>query len=207
MRKKLSADFYLRDDVVQISRDLLGKFLYTKINGVITGGMITETEAYRAPHDRASHAYNFRRTARTETMFMEGGTSYVYLCYGIHSLFNVVTNHKEIPHAILIRSIEPTEGIDVQLQRRNMLKVEPRLTAGPGALAQALDITRNQNALKLDSDEIWVEDRGVLINPDNITTTTRVGVDYAGDDAKLPWRFYISDNIFVSKKLKAVKLK
>lgn len=190
----------MRDDVVQISRDLLGKYLYTKINGVVTGGMITETEAYRAPLDRASHAYNLRRTARTETMFMHGGTSYVYLCYGIHSLFNVVTNYKDIPHAVLIRSIEPTDGINVQLERRKLKKVEPRLSSGPGALAQALDITRKQNALSLDSDEIWIENNDVLIDPGNITATTRIGVDYAGEDAKLPWRFYITDNIFVSKK-------
>ncbi|MCO4291314.1 DNA-3-methyladenine glycosylase [Solitalea sp. MAHUQ-68] len=117
---KLPETFYLREDVVQISRDLLGKFLYTKIDGVVTGGLITETEAYKAPEDRASHAYNLKRTPRTETMYMLGGTSYVYLCYGIHCLFNVVTNIQDVPHAVLIRSIQPIEGIEQQLKRRGI---------------------------------------------------------------------------------------
>ncbi|POY34854.1 DNA-3-methyladenine glycosylase [Solitalea longa] len=199
---KLPFEFYLRDDVVQISRDLLGKHLYTKTDGVLTGGMITETEAYRAPDDKASHAYNLRRTARTETMFKTGGTAYVYLCYGIHSLFNVVTNIQNVPHAVLIRSIEPVEGIDIQLQRRGLTKLHPKMTSGPGAMAKALGITRQHNALSLLSDEIWIEDKGLVIPDQQIVSAPRVGVDYAGDDALRPWRFYLADNKFVSKRLK-----
>src|SRR6478609_7148455 len=161
---KLSKDFYLRDDVVQISKDLLGKFLLTNINGEISGGMIVETEAYRAPDDRASHAWNNRKTERTKTMFLEGGVSYVYLCYGIHSLFNVITNIEDIPHAVLIRAVEPTDGIEVLLARRNMLKLEKRITAGPGVMAKALGIERSHNAISLQSEKVWIEDRGILID-------------------------------------------
>ncbi|SMO45025.1 DNA-3-methyladenine glycosylase [Solitalea koreensis] len=196
---KLSKDFYLREDVVQISKDLLGKFLLTNIDGVISGGMIVETEAYCAPDDRASHAFNNKKTDRTKTMFMEGGISYVYLCYGIHHLFNVVTNIEEIPHAILIRAIEPTDGIETLLRRRNMDKLEKRIAAGPGAMSKALGIGKLHNALSLESDQVWIEDRGLLINRNQIMASTRVGVDYAGEDAKLPWRFRIKNNPFVSK--------
>ncbi|UKJ06354.1 DNA-3-methyladenine glycosylase [Solitalea lacus] len=199
---KLDAAFYLREDVVQISKDLLGKFLYTKIDGVLTGGMITETEAYCAPDDKASHAYNLKRTPRTETMFLHGGTAYVYFCYGMHYLFNVVTNVKDVPHAVLIRSIEPIEGVEIQLQRRNLDKIHPRITSGPGATAKALGITKSQNAKSLCSDEIWIEDQGIKILGNNIVAAPRVGVDYAGEYALLPWRFYISTNKFVSKRVK-----
>src|SRR2546428_9242912 len=161
---KLSKDFYLREDVVQISKDLLGKFLLTNIDGVTSGGMIVETEAYRAPNDRASHAFDNRKTERTKTMFLEGGVSNVYLCYGIHHLFNIVTNVEEVPHAILIRAIEPTDGIETLLSRRNMLKLEKRIAAGPGAMSKALGIGKLHNALSLQSDQVWIEDRGILID-------------------------------------------
>ena len=139
--QKLSRSFYIRADVLQISRELLGKFLLTRIgNDHITGGMIVEAEAYAGPEDRASHAYNGRRTSRTETMFQEGGVAYVYLCYGIHHLFNIVTNVEGIPHAVLIRAIVPIDGIDLMLRRRDKKAVISKLTGGPGTLTQALGI-------------------------------------------------------------------
>lgn len=189
---KLSRDFYLRGDVVQISKDLLGKYLFTKIGSKITAGIITETEAYAGVMDKASHAYNNRRTDRTEIMFARGGLSYVYLCYGIHHLFNVVTNVKDTPHAVLIRAIKPVEGIDLILKRRNALKVHSKLTSGPGTVSQALGILTKHNGLDLTDNEIWIEDKGVKILKNEIISGPRIGVDYAGEDAKLPYRFNVN---------------
>src|SRR4029077_4625899 len=125
---KLPRSFYLREDVLQITKESLGKFLVTKITCVITGGMITEAEAYAGEIDSASHAFKGRRTRRNEIMFAHGGAAYVYICDGIHHLFNVVTNQRDIPHAILIRGIEPTEGIEVMLKRRKMKALKFSLT-------------------------------------------------------------------------------
>ena len=195
---KLKQNFYLRDNVLQISRDLLGKVLCTKLNGNLTSGIIVETEAYAGVTDRASHAYNNRRTPRTETMFAKGGTAYVYLCYGIHHLFNVVTNVEGVPHAVLIRAVEPIKGIDIMLHRRNMVKVHPRLTAGPGCLTQALGLHTSHSGISLLGDSIWIEE-GKPIQDNLIMTSPRIGVEYAGDDAKLPWRYYIENNPWVSR--------
>ena len=137
---KLPKSFYTREDVVTISKELLGKYLFTKINRTITGGIITETEAYAGVIDRASHAYNDRRTARTEVMYMEGGVAYVYLCYGIHHLFNIVTNVKDVPHAILIRAIYPIEGTKTMLKRRKKESADLKFTIGPGSMSEALGI-------------------------------------------------------------------
>ncbi|MBL7779797.1 MAG: DNA-3-methyladenine glycosylase [Saprospiraceae bacterium] len=189
--------FYTRTDVVQIARELLGKVLVTAFDGRRTAGMITETEAYRAPDDRASHAYNNRRTARTEVMFAEGGHAYVYLCYGIHHLFNVVTGPRDTAHAVLIRAVEPLEGIEWMLERRRMKNPNhPGLTTGPGALAQALGITTQwtgQNMLLPDS-PVWIEDRGISIAESAIVAGKRIGVDYAGECAEWPWRFWLQDS-------------
>lgn len=199
-RKILPLDYYKSHDVVFLSRDLLGKFLFTQIDSIITGGMIIETEAYRAPEDRASHAYGNRRTKRNEIMYSEGGVSYVYQCYGIHALFNIVTNDIGIPHAILIRAIEPTVGIDEMLRRRKKDKIDRTLSGGPGTLTQALGITCKDNGLSLAGPRIWIENRGVYVPPESIISSPRVGVDYAGEDALLPWRFRL-DSLQNSKKL------
>lgn len=185
--KILPAAFYQNPDVIHLARELLGKYLITEINGVQTGGKITETEAYRAPEDRASHAYNYRRTKRNEVMYHAGGIAYVYFVYGIHNMFNVVTNTAENPHAILIRAIKPEIGLETMLQRRNKSRPDKTLTSGPGSVTQALGITREHNGLPLDGPPIWIEDRG--IKPRNIVVGPRVGIDYAGEDALLPWRF------------------
>lgn len=189
---KLQKDFYLRNNVVEISKELLGKYLFTKIDGKITSGIITETEAYAGAIDKASHAYNNRRTPRTEIMFAEGGTSYVYLCYGIHHLFNVVTNQKDIPHAILIRAIKPVDGIKTILERRNSEKLHSKISAGPGTVSQALGIKTLHTGLNLMESKIWIEDKGITINKKDITAGPRIGVDYAEEDAKLPYRFIIT---------------
>ncbi|PCH68798.1 MAG: 3-methyladenine DNA glycosylase [Bacteroidetes bacterium] len=195
---KLPQSFYLKDDVIQLSIDLLGKHLYTKINGVKTGGTIVETEAYRAPEDRASHAFGNKRTPRTETMFHEGGVCYIYLCYGIHHLFNVITNKKDIPHAILIRAIEPTIGIAIMQKRRNKNKIDRSLTAGPGALSQALGITTKLDGINLTGNKIWIEQGIKSFGKNDIKASPRVGVESAKESAKLPWRFRVKNNPWTS---------
>ncbi len=144
----LSRSFFTREDVVEIARDLLGKSLFTFQEELI-GGIIIETEAYKGIEDRACHAYNNRRTARTEVMFQQGGIAYVYLCYGIHYLLNVVTNKAKIPHAVLIRALFPTHGLATMAKRRNKTICDPHLTHGPGALCQALGITKEYNGKEL----------------------------------------------------------
>jgi DNA-3-methyladenine glycosylase len=195
----LPASFYTRKDVVKIAKELLGKVLVTNLDGIITSGIVVETEAYAGVSDKASHAFGNRRTARTETMYSEGGVAYVYLCYGIHHLFNVVTNIQDIPHAVLIRAIEPLDGIEHMLERRGKDHVVPALTAGPGAMSMALGIHTSQSGKSLSGNEIWLEDRGIKFPAKDIVTTTRVGVAYAQEDALLPYRFYVKDNKFVSK--------
>lgn len=196
---KLPYSFYQQDAVNQLAMQLLGKRLCTLINGELTTGIIVETEAYNGVEDKASHAYGGRFTDRTKVMYEEGGMSYVYLCYGIHHLFNVVTAPKGTPHAVLIRGLEPVTGLEVMLRRRNMPALKPNLTAGPGALAKAMGIDKNLNAKDLCGDEIWIEDTALVIKPEDVVAVPRVGVDYAGDHALLPWRYYIKGNKFVSK--------
>lgn len=196
---KLPASFYTRKDVVKIAKDLLGKVLVTHLDGVYTSGMIVETEAYAGESDKASHAYGGRRTSRTEVMYMHGGTAYVYLCYGIHHLFNVVTNVAGVPHAILIRAIEPIDGIDAMLARRGKIMLHPSLTAGPGAMSMALGINTSHTGSSLHGNTIYIEDRGIRVPAKGIIAATRVGVAYAMDDALRPYRFYISNNPYVSK--------
>jgi len=192
---KLEKDFYLRDDVVLISKELLGKYLYTKFNNQLTGGIITETEAYAGATDKASHAYGNRRTKRTEVMYAEGGVTYVYLCYGMYPLFNIVTHKKDIPHAILVRGIHPTDGIDVMLLRTNKPKITKDFSNGPGKIAKALGIKCEHNGMNLTGNKIWLEDKGIKVKNKDIFITTRIGIDYAGKDALLPYRFILKKNI------------
>ncbi|MDL2297358.1 DNA-3-methyladenine glycosylase [Bacteroidales bacterium OttesenSCG-928-B11] len=184
----INSDYFLCEDVVFLAKDLIGKYLFTKKEGQISGGIICETEAYNGVVDRASHAYGGRRTQRTETMYAEAGTVYVYLCYGMHHLFNIVTNRKDIPHAILIRAIFPTHGEELMLKRTGKRQSSPQLTDGPGKLSKALGITVKDDGILMPSTEIWLENRGLIIDPTQIEVTPRIGVDYAGEDAKLPYR-------------------
>ena len=196
---KLPESFYIGTNVVYQAKSLIGKYLFTSIDNAITGGYIVETEAYNGVIDKASHAYGNRLTPRTQTMFMQGGIAYVYLCYGIHEMFNVVTSVKGQPHAILIRAIQPTDGIEIMLFRRNMLALKSNITQGPGSVAKALGISRTINAISLQSDTLWIEDRGLSFEDQDIAAVPRVGVDYAGEDALLPYRFYVKGNPYVSK--------
>ncbi|MCO5935038.1 DNA-3-methyladenine glycosylase [Mucilaginibacter sp. RB4R14] len=196
---KLPESYYHNPDVVALSRDLIGKYLFTNIDGVLTGGYIVETEAYAGVNDKAAHSYGGRLTPRTQTMYLQGGVSYVYLCYGIHEMFNVVVSEEGHPHAILIRAIQPTDGLDVMMLRRNMETVKPNITKGPGSVAKALGISRKINSVSLQSDVIWIEDRGLTISEEEVVTGSRIGVGYAGNDALLPYRFYVKGNIYVSK--------
>ncbi|MGN6492097.1 MAG: DNA-3-methyladenine glycosylase [Agriterribacter sp.] len=195
---KLGYNFYNRANVVTIARELLGKILVSEWDGVVTSGRIVETEAYNGIIDRASHAWNGRRTNRTEVMYKEAGTGYVYLCYGIHHLFNVVTNEIDTPHAVLIRALEPLEGIEHMLRRTNKVKPDRTLTSGPGNVAKALGISTLHSGINLLGDAVFIADDGYKVAKKNILATPRIGVDYAGEDAMLPYRFIIKGNSYVS---------
>ena len=194
----MPADFYQREDVLLISRELLEKVLCTNFHGKLTSGIIVETEAYAGVTDKASHAYGGRRTKRTETMYAKGGSAYVYLCYGIHQLFNIVTNKENIPHAVLIRAIQPCNGIEIMLQRRNKKKIDHTLTSGPGSLTRALSITVKDSGTFLMDNLIWLEDQNIKYTNQDILATPRVGVQYAGEDAQNPWRFHVENCPWVS---------
>ncbi len=193
---KLEESFYLRQDVVKIAKELLGKVLFTKVRGKVTAGIIVETEAY-SEQEKGCHAYR-GMTERNKVMFGAGGASYVYLCYGIHHLFNIVTNVEGIADAVLIRAIEPHLGEEHMLRRLKATSAG-KIGSGPGKLTKALGIDRRFNGKYLLSDDVWVEDVGIQLAKGKIVTRKRIGIDYAGQDALLPWRFSIKDNPWVSK--------
>ncbi len=193
---KLDASFYQRTDVVQVARDLLGKVLATRQNGVLTAGMIVETEAY-SWRERGCHAYRGKQTRRNAAMFLPGGHAYIYLCYGMHHMVNVVTNLEGVAEAVLIRALEPLQGLSTMQARRGVAKTEA-LTSGPGKLAAALGVDRSVNGKPLTGEEIWISE-GERILPERITTSPRIGIAYAGEDAKLPWRFYIRGHVCVTQ--------
>jgi DNA-3-methyladenine glycosylase len=196
--RKLPESFYERTNVVKIARELLGKSLFTSIDGVITGGMIVETEAY-SWKERGCHAYDARKTARNAVMFGPGGHAYVYMCYGIHFLFNVVTNTTGTADAVLVRALEPHTGIAVMESRRGKLANRYHLTSGPGKLTRALGIDRQWNGRSLFDDDIWISGDSKPLSNSQIVASPRIGIDYAGEDAALPWRFTIKGNSWVSK--------
>lgn len=198
--KKLPLSFYKQPDVLQIAKELLGKVIVTKWNGITTSARIAEVEAYNGVADRASHAYNGRRTNRTEIMYAHGGVAYVYLCYGIHHLFNVVTNAADIPHAILIRAAEPIIGVEEMLKRTGKKNADFTLTRGPGNFSRALGLFTYHTGFSLNSPELFIADDGMILTKKEIAVSARIGVDYAGEDAKLPYRFFIKDNPYVSGK-------
>lgn len=186
---KLAQDYYLGNDVVHLSKDLLGKVLLTRIQGKLTSGIICETEAYNGVVDKASHAYGDRRTKRTETIYKKGGIAYVYLCYGIHHLFNVVTNKEETPHAILIRGIFPLKGKEFMVKRKNISNYNEKMGIGPGNVTKCLGIRTQMDGLNLRGNKIWLEDQGIKVDSKKIIVGPRIGVDYAEEDAQLPYRF------------------
>ena len=200
--KKLPVSFYQRKDVLKIAKELLGKVLVTRWNGILTSGRIVEVEAYNGIIDKASHAFGGRRTNRNEIMYADGGVAYVYLCYGIHHLFNVVTNNRETPHAILIRAAEPVNGMDEMLKRTGKKKLDNTLTKGPGNLSKALGLFTFHSGCSLQSKELFIAEDGFVYGKKEIRASPRIGVDYAGNHALLAYRFYIKGNSFVSGKPK-----
>jgi DNA-3-methyladenine glycosylase len=197
--KKLTIDFYDRQDVATIAKELLGKILVTKFNGIITSGRICETEAYVAVADKASHSFGGKRTERNEHMYATAGTSYVYICYGMHHLFNIVTNKKDVPDAVLIRAVEPIKGIEDMLIRTGKKVLDNTLTKGPGNVGKALGISKAHSGLNLLKNELYVADDGFKLTEAEIGSSKRIGIDGAGAAAiALPYRFYIRGNKFVS---------
>ncbi len=198
--QKIPLSFYQRKDVVVIAKELIGKILVTRFDGVITSGRIVETEAYVAIADKASHAYNGRRTAKNEHMYHAAGTAYVYICYGLHQMMNVITNDKNIPDAVLIRAVEPLQGIDVMLTRTGKKTLDYTLTKGPGNVGKALGIFKHHSGKHLLDDEIYIMDDLYKTDDINIGISERIGVASAGKDALLPYRFYLKGNKYVSGK-------
>ncbi len=194
---KLDESFYQSSDVTKIAKALLGKVLVTRLDKKITSGLIVETEAYSFK-EKGCHAYNSRMTTRNKVMFESGGLAYVYLCYGIHNMFNVVTNLSGSADAILIRALEPMDGHQYIMERMKLGSID-RATSGPGKLTKALGIDRTMNGLHLSGNKVWIEDQGVSVSGKLIKATPRIGIDYAEEDALLPWRFALDGNRWVSK--------
>lgn len=193
--------FYTSDDVVTIARSLLGKVVVTQKEQTRTSGMIVETEAYRSPDDRACHAFNDKVTPRTRTMFENGGRAYVYICYGVHRMLNVVTSSQGQAHAVLIRAVEPLEGQSTMALRRGQKMTTKETVNGPGKLCQALGISAEMDGCLLYTgiDGIWIEDRKISVLPQQILAGPRVGLSkLTGPDAHRPWRFTIQNNKYVS---------
>jgi DNA-3-methyladenine glycosylase len=198
--KKLNHAFYNRKDVVRIAKELLGKILVTQFDSVRSSGRIVETEAYKGVNDRASHAFGGRRTARSEHLYGEPGTVYIYISYGMHHLFNVITNKKDTPHGVLIRALEPIDGVENMLSRTGKPFADYTLTKGPGNLARAMGISKIYNGGNLFSDKIFIEDDGMRYKSNQIVVTKRIGVESAQEDAELPYRFIVKGNPYVSAK-------
>jgi DNA-3-methyladenine glycosylase len=198
--KKVPLSFYDRKDVVKIAEELLGKIIVTNIDGFFTSGRIVETEAYVGITDKASHSFSGKRTSKNEHMYSAPGTAYIYICYGMHQMMNIVTNKKEIPDAVLIRAIEPLEGIDIMLQRTKKDHADKTLTRGPGNVGKALGIFKYHSGLHLLDEQIYLIDDGQKISKENIGVSKRIGVESAGPDGLLPYRFFVKGNKYVSGK-------
>jgi DNA-3-methyladenine glycosylase len=198
--RKLEPVFYTRPDALLVARELLGKRLVVPAStGERVSGRIVEVEAYCGAEDKASHAYRNRRTARTGTMFGRGGTAYVFFVYGMHHQFNVVTGPEGLPHAVLVRALEPDEGVE-WMHRRRPVENERELTSGPGKLCRALGIDRSYDGEDLRGRRVWLEDAGALVAPEEIDAGPRVGVAYAEEYAHKPWRFWVKGSAFVSRR-------
>jgi DNA-3-methyladenine glycosylase len=199
MPAKLSPEFYMRANVLVVARQLLGcRLVVPCADGTRVSGLIVETEAYVGPEDKASHAYGNRRTLRTETMFGTGGMAYVYFIYGMYYQFNVVTNKENVPHAVLLRALEPTEGIE-RMRERRPVRRDRDLTNGPGKLCQALGLDRSFNGEDLQGERVWIEAAEIKVATRNIESGPRIGIDYAEEYREKPWRFWIKNNVYVSR--------
>ncbi|MBF9238520.1 DNA-3-methyladenine glycosylase [Hymenobacter sp. BT683] len=196
---KLPASFFQRPDVLQIARELLGKHLYTCVNGIITAGRIVETEAYRHEGDHSLTLHLQRKRHQAQGLHVPGGHAYIYTVYNRHALFNIATHDAEHPDAVLIRAVEPTIGISEMLLRRNLLTAKRALTAGPGVLSQALGITPALTGLPVNGEVLWFEDHGEVIAAADVVASARVGLEYAGVEAAgLPWRFRVRASVWTS---------
>jgi DNA-3-methyladenine glycosylase len=198
--KKLSREFYTRGDTLLVARELLGKRLVVPSQGARVSGIIVETEAYLGPEDKAAHSFNHRRTPRTEVMYERGGAAYVFFIYGMYYQFNVVVNRAEIPHAVLVRAVEPEEGVELMRARRLAVRRDRDLTNGPGKLCQAFSIDRTLNGEDLRGGRVWLEDAGYQVPGQLVSSGPRVGIDYAEEFVDKHWRFWIKDNPYVSRK-------
>jgi len=196
--KKLPLSFYARKDVVLIARELIGKIIITNFDGKLTSARIVETESYVGITDKASHSFGGKRTNRNEHMYAAAGTAYVYICYGMHQMFNIVTNEKNIPDAVLIRAVEPLQGIDIMLERTGKPGLDKTLTKGPGNVGKAMGIFKHHSGLHLRDKTIYIADDGYRYNEPDIGVSKRIGVESAGPDALLPYRFYVKGNVYVS---------
>ena len=194
---RIPKEYFLNDDVLFIAENLIGKYFFTMIGGQLAGGIITETEAYKGINDKASHAYGGRVTKRNATMYAEGGILYVYLCYGMHHLTNIVTNVAGTPDAVLLRGLLPTHGEELMLKRSGRQRITPEIGDGPGRFSKLLGLTTANDTLSVTSNMVWLEDRGVIVPENAIAKLPRVGVDYAGEDAKLLYRFRLKDMKYV----------
>jgi len=205
--KKIPREFYTSGDTLDIAQDLLGKLLVVPTaSGERVSAMIVETEAYLGAIDKAAHSYGNRRTPRTETMFAVGGTAYIFFIYGMYFQFNVVVGAIDTPHAILVRAVEPFENIEIMRMRRNAKSKHPdrkmldkNLTSGPGKLCIALGIDRTFNNEDVLGEKVWLEDFKTF-SAGEIASGKRIGIDYAEEFAEKPWRFWVKDNLFVSRK-------
>ena len=196
--KRLPREFYLREDTIEVAKDLLGKLLVVPDQeGKRVSGMIVELEAYLGVEDKAAHSFGGRRTARNEVTFGIGGHAYVFFIYGMYYQLNFVTGPADHPHVVLIRAVEPVEGIGRMRERRGSMK-DKNLTSGPGKLCIALGIDRAQNGADLTGNTIWVEEQRSFVE-DQIASGKRIGIDYAAEDAEKPWRFWVKGNEFVSR--------
>lgn len=198
--KKLPREFYLGEDTLEIARELLGKILVVPAeNGARVSGIIVETEAYLGAMDKAAHSYNNRRTKRTETMFAVGGTAYIFFIYGMYYQFNVVVGAVGTPHAVLVRAVEPAEGIEIMRERRGRQMKDSNLTSGPGKLCIAFGIDKSFDKEDLLGNRVWIEEKKSFSDAE-IRCGKRIGIDYAEEYAEKPWRFWVKDNLFVSKR-------
>ncbi|SDC34700.1 DNA-3-methyladenine glycosylase [Geotoga petraea] len=191
--------YFFKQDAVTLAKDLLGKMLVRKVEGRIINSLITETEAYVGPEDKGSHAYNNKRTKRTETMFKEGGHAYIYLIYGMYNCLNIVCSEKDKPEAVLIRAVEPLNEIEyIRMNRKIKSNKVEDLTNGPGKLCQALDIDTSLDGIDLlNNSVLYIQDN---LSNHEIVASKRINIDYAGEYANKLWRFYIKGNKFISKK-------
>ncbi|MGB3591913.1 MAG: DNA-3-methyladenine glycosylase [Nonlabens sp.] len=211
---KLPAAYYKNSDVVFLARDLIGKIVVSTVDDKFCSGIITETEAYRGIGDKACHAHLGRFTDRTKIMYESGGVAYVYLCYGIHHLFNIITNTDSQADAILIRAVQPVSGIHHMMERRAKVKNDHTLTSGPGNFSKAFGLNKSHYGEDLTGDLVYLEHDPELLDTIGLTRdeklpiveSKRIGIDYAGEDAHLPWRFYLQSSAYISKKLKGDRL-